>query len=244
MAPRVPAPSSHPGLGITRVRPAYVQVADQLRRLVVTGALQVGDRLPGEHELAQRFGVSRSTVREALRSLASQGLVHTSRGPAGGTYVSQVEVCGVSEFLETSLGLLAGGPDVTVVQMLEARDVLEVPAARMAARRREAHHLESMREAILREKATRGREDRFSEHRHFHQVVVEASGNVLLGMMNEPVFRVLRAKFLRPSVPDGFWEVVDSDHDSLLEAVRDQDSEAAGLLMARHLAALREAYVE
>lgn len=231
-------------LGITRIRPAYQQVADQLRDLVLTGTLRVGDRLPGEHELAARFGVSRPTVREALRALASQGLVHTERGPSGGTFVSLIEVDGVSEFIETSLGLLTAGPDVTVARMLEARDVLEVPAARFAALRRELHHLVEMREAIEREKRTRGRDDRFSEHRHFHQVVVEASGNVLLGMMNEPVFRVLRAQFLRPTVPDGFWERVDCDHGALLQAVEDRDPDAAGELMSQHLVTLRDAYVD
>lgn len=231
-------------LGITRVRPAYQQVADQLRELVLTGALRVGDRLPGEHDLAARFGVSRPTVREALRALSSQGLVHTERGPAGGTFVSQLEVGGVSEFLETSLGLLTAGPDVCVVDMLEARDVLEVPAARMAAQRRRELHLRELQEAIEREKVSRARGDRFSEHRHFHQVVVAASGNALLGMMNEPVFRVLRARFLRPTVPEGFWEQVDHDHARLLEAIRDRDPDTAGDLMGAHLVALRDAYVD
>lgn len=237
-------PSSTPSLAISRVRPAYQQVADQLRELVTTGALRAGDRLPGEHELAQRFGVSRPTVREALRVLASQQLVHTERGASGGTFVSRVEVSGVSDFLETTLGLLTDGADVSVRQMLEARDVLEVPAARLAAMRRDDEHLAEMEEAITREKVMRGRHDRFAEHRHFHQVVVEASGNVLLGMMNEPLFRVLQSQFLRPSVPDGFWSRVDHDHGLLLEAIRDRDADAAGELMAEHLVALRDAYVD
>lgn len=238
-----PAPGQA-GWGLTRVRPAYQQVADQLRELVLTGVLQAGDRLPTEYELAARFGVSRSTVREALRVLASQQLVQTTRGPTGGTFVARVELDGVSDFLEASLGLLSGGPDVTVQQMLEARDVLEVPAARMAALRRGEEDLVSLREAIVRETASRGRQDRFTEHRHFHQVVVQASGNVLLGMMNEPLFRVLRAQFLRPTVPEGFWCRVDHDHEALLTAIGDRDPGTAGELMAEHLVALRDAYVD
>lgn len=64
---------------VSRIKPAYAQVAAQLRDLVVTGKLGPGDQLPAENELAAGFGVSRSTVREALRSLAAQDLVHTTR---------------------------------------------------------------------------------------------------------------------------------------------------------------------
>nr|WP_239455633.1 FadR/GntR family transcriptional regulator [Nocardioides gilvus] len=231
-------------LSVSRVRPAYQQVADQLRQLILEGRLCVGDRLPSEGELASQFGVSRSTVREALRALASRDLIHTTRGPTGGTFVSQVKVEKISDYLETSIGRLSGDKGVTVQEMLEARDVLEVPAARLAADRRQACHLEAMRAAIEREVATRGRNDRFAEHRDFHQVIVEASGNVLLGMMNEPVFRVLQAKFLRPTVPEGFWATVDHDHGALLTAIGDRDAVAAGQLMADHLVALRDAYTE
>lgn len=59
-------------LSVSRIQPAYAQVASQLRDLIVTGQIRTGDHLPNEAELATIFGVSRSTVREALRSLAAQ----------------------------------------------------------------------------------------------------------------------------------------------------------------------------
>jgi GntR family transcriptional repressor for pyruvate dehydrogenase complex len=70
-------------LGIQPVKTAYQQVADQLRSLILGGDLSPGDRLPPESELIELFGVSRGTVREALRALASQGLITTSRGATG-----------------------------------------------------------------------------------------------------------------------------------------------------------------
>ncbi len=229
---------------VNRVRPAYQQVADQLRDLVLAGTLSAGDRLPPENELGAQFGVSRSTVREALRVLASRDLIHTTRGTTGGTFVSQIRVEKVSDYLETSIGLMSGSDRVTVLDMLEAREVLEVPAAKMAAGRREQSHLSAMRDAIDREVAMRGRRDRFDQHRTFHQIIVEASGNVLLGMMNEPVFRVLQAKFLKPDVPSSFWNTVDHDHEELLTAISDQDESAAAQLMADHLVSLRHAYTD
>ena len=231
-------------LSVSRVRTAYQQVADQVRELILTGALAAGDRLPPEPDLAAQFGVSRSTIREALRVLASRDLIHTTRGTTGGTFVSRVNAAQVSDYLETSIGLMSGSDSVTVAEMLEAREMLEVPSARLAAVRRAEHHLKALREAVERETRTRGRDGRFREHRTFHAIIVEASGNRLLRMVAEPVFRVLQAKFLSPDVPDEFWANVDHDHEEILAAIEDRDGEAAAAAMQRHLTALRGAYTE
>lgn len=231
-------------LGVSRVRPAYQQVADQLLDLILSGQLASGDRLPPESDLAASFGVSRSTVREALRVLASRDLIHTTRGTTGGTFVRRVEVEQVSDYLETSIGLMSGASALGLDDLLEARDVLEVPAARLAAARRGDHHVDQLREAIERETRTRGRSLKFREHRNFHVIVAAASGNGLLEMMTEPVFRVLQTKFLDPDVPQRFWDQVDHDHDAIAEAIAAGDPEAAATAMHDHLGRLRTAYRE
>ncbi len=236
--------TSRDGLPVSRVKPAYQQVADQLRQLILDGSLSSGDRLPPEAELAANFGVSRSTVREALRVLASRDLIRTTRGTTGGTFVSQVQFEQVSDYLETSLGLMFGSERVSVDEMLETRDALEVPAARLAATRRQEHHLVNLREAIDREVLSRGRGARFAEHRTFHQVILEASGNSLLAMVTEPVFRVMQAKFLSPNVPASFWTEVDHDHELILTAIAEGDAEAAAAAMSTHLRALRGVYTD
>jgi DNA-binding FadR family transcriptional regulator len=230
------------GLAVTRVRPAYQQVADQLLELILNGSLSAGDRLPSEAELSTVFGVSRSTVREALRALTSRDLVETARGTAGGTFVRKVELGQVSDYLQTSLGLMTGAEGITVADMLEAREILEVPAARLAAERREEHHLEAMREAVDREKQTRGRGLKFEEHRNFHTLVLQSSANSLLELMTQPVFRVLQTKFLDPDVDPRFWTTVDHDHEAILGAIADQDPGAAADAMHEHLVRLRETY--
>lgn len=235
-------PPDNGPLGVSRVRPAYQQVADQLLDLILSGQLAAGHRLPSEAELASSFGVSRSTVREALRSLASRDLVHTTRGTTGGTFVRKVEVGQVREYLEMSIGLMSGADEISVAEMLEAREVLEIPAARMAAVRREDAHVDQLWEAIDRETRSRGRGMKFQEHRHFHGVVVWAAGNALLELMTEPVFRVLQTKFLDPEVPPSFWAVVDDDHRAITVAIRDQDGDAAAAALHDHLARLRQVY--
>jgi GntR family transcriptional repressor for pyruvate dehydrogenase complex len=230
------------GLTVSKVLPAYQQVANQLRALVLEGRLAPGDQLPNEAELSVHFGVSRSTVREALRILASRDLVETSRGVTGGTFVSQINSDKVRDYLETSLGLMTGAEAVSVRDMLEAREVLEVPAARLAAERAEESAIEALCKAVEREKESRGRGPKFEEHRNFHTLVVQAAGNELLSLMNEPIFLVLRARFLRTDVRPDFWGHVDEDHEEILRRIADGNVDAAGEAMRAHLRRLRPLY--
>src|SRR5262245_36778413 len=75
-------------LPVIKLRPAYLQVSEQLRELVLSGWLKAGERLPSEPELAAQFGTSRSTVREAIRILAADGLLTTVRGVNGGSFAT------------------------------------------------------------------------------------------------------------------------------------------------------------
>ena len=228
---------------VRRVRTAYQQVADQLLSLVLDGTLAAGDKLPPEGDLSAMFGVSRSTVREALRSLASRDLIHTVRGTSGGTFVSRVQVEEVSGYLETTFGLMSGSADIDVCQMLEARELLEVPAVRLAAVRRDPEHLTALRDAVERDSQARDRGEKFRDHRHFHAVIAAASANPFLELMSEPVFRVLRARFLKPDIPPEFWYDVDRDHVEIVRLVEAGDADGAAEVMRRHLRAIRAGYV-
>ena len=121
---------------VRRVRKAYEQVADQLRELIVTGEIRPAQKLPNEATLARDFGVSRATIREALRVLATQHLIRTSKGTAGGSFVTLPTVDHISDFLSANISLLGQTENVSLDEFLELRELLEVPAARLAARRR------------------------------------------------------------------------------------------------------------
>jgi GntR family transcriptional repressor for pyruvate dehydrogenase complex len=227
---------------VSRIQPAYQQVADQLRALIMAGTLAPGDRLPVEAELSASFGVSRSTVREALRVLGSQGLVRTARGVTGGTFVSETDPDAISDYLETRLGLLTGHDIITSAELLEARHLLEVPAARLAAQRRTQEHIDAMRLAIELEKAESERGARFTQHKQFHSVLLEAAGNRLLDVMTVPVFRVIRARFTHDSPSGAFWHEVDEDHAEILERIEREDADGAARAMDEHLERLRAIY--
>ncbi|MEU8250598.1 FadR/GntR family transcriptional regulator [Nonomuraea sp. NPDC048916] len=226
-------------LPVSRIRPAYQQMAEQLRDLVIGGGLAPGDRLPAEGELAGMFGVSRSTAREALGLLATRGLI--TMGP-GGSFVNQMEPSQVSDYLETSLGLMSGPDGISMAAMLEAREILEIPAARLAAGRRDEHHLALLRAALERGAHSHGREAKFKEHQHFHKLIVAAAGNDLLNVMTEPVFKVLETRFVRPDIPGSFWPEVDGEHVEILRHIERGEGDLAADAMRRHLGALRGVY--
>lgn len=220
--------------------PAYRQVAEELRRRILAREMVPGDRLPIEGDLAESFGVSRSTVREALRSLASQNLVHTTRGVAGGTFISHPAPDLVSSSLATGLGLLTSARELSVGDLLEARELLEVPAASFAAQRRTESQLADLVAVI-----PRGSVDlspTFETTRSFHALVLEAANNRLLEVMTGPVFEVLQTRFLRDQAPASFWKRVHREHRTIARAIGEGDSADAAAEMKLHLEHLRSTY--
>ncbi len=230
-------------LTVRRIRPAYEQVAEQLRELVLSGKIGPGDRLPVEGLLSAEFGVSRSTVREAIRLLSSQSLVHTTRGPTGGTFVSQADPEAIRQYLQTSIGLLSGNDGISVTDLLEVREALEVPATRLAAQRRTEQHLTAMRDTIAREREQNGRGERFEQNQLFHAQILEAAGNRLLAVVTDPVYTVIAARFLKEE-PRPFYAKVNHEHAEILDCIERGDADGAGERMAAHLVALRGVYVD
>ncbi len=228
-------------LDVKPIQPAYQQVADQVRSLVVSGELAPDSRLPNEGELATIFGVSRSTVREALRLLASQGLITTTRGVNGGSFVAYPETEHITQYLETSLGLLTSVDQVSVDDLIEVRAMLEVPAAGLAAERRTPGDLAHLRTMLNKEQGSTD-VNTFDKPRHFHQALVEAAGNPLLPVLARPLFVTIRMRFVREEAPAEFWHSVASDHEEIYDLVESGDAEAAAERMRAHLASIASTY--
>jgi DNA-binding FadR family transcriptional regulator len=224
------------------VRKAYEQVADQLRALIVSGTLAPGERLPIESALARDFGVSRATIREALRVLAAQGLVRTAKGPAGGSFVTLPTVDHISSFVEANVGLLTETRHVTLEELLEARELVEVPAARLAAARRSEADLERLRATVPADDLELGNIDEFAYNAEFHSCVLEASRNTLLTVSAQPIFTVLQTHLARSTLPRSFHTSIHAHHERILEAVEAEDAEGAAAEMRDHLGFLRPYY--
>lgn len=220
-------------------RIAYLGVADQLRERILAGKLVAGDRLPSEAELCGQFGVSRSTIREALRILSSRHLLTTSRGVGGGSQVAQIDHDDVSQMLQDFIILLTQSEGISLAELLEARDLMEVPATRLAASRRTEAQLARLRATIP---ETDDPADVVDLNRRFHHVLLELAGNRLLTVLTEPMFRAVQTRFVRNTAILAMRAEITADHVAIVEAVEAGDAERAGHEMAGHLRRLRSAY--
>lgn len=240
--PRTPAGHGFTPVRVQRVRKAYEQVADQLRDLIVGGDVPPGHRLPNEAALGDQFGVSRATVREALRILTTQSLIRTSKGAAGGSFVILPTADHISDFLSSNISLLSHSETVSLDEFLELRELLEVPAARLAARRNTGDLEERLGTAIPERPLDLGTDEQFIYNKDFHSTLVHGSGNTLLAIAAQPIFSVLQTNLKRSTLGRRFHQQVNDDHHKIAQAVATGDEDVAAEEMRRHLAFLRPAY--
>lgn len=160
---------------------AASQIADRLQQAILDGRLKVDERLPTEEELAATFGVSRPTVREALKRLAARHLIRSRRGPAGGTFVTGPTSDDVAQSLGTAVTLLMATGGVTLDEMATARLEMEAICCRLAAANRRDEHLAAMRtELELQKNPKISDQDFCASDVRFHRAIIEAAGNALL----------------------------------------------------------------
>ena len=220
--------------GSTVRPPAYQLLADELRDEITSGRLQPGERLPPEPELCVRSGVSRSTVREALRLLASQHLIVTTRGVTGGSFVAHPDAEQLSEALSTGLTLLSNSAEVGMADLLELRLALEVPAAGLAAQRRTDANLIEMRGAMF-DPDLDELDTMLAAHAAFHAAIASATGNPLFELVTRPLYHVTYGEEIVENLPGDYWARIDTDHRELLSCVKAGDADAAMAVGRRHL---------
>lgn len=220
---------------LRRVRKSYEQVADQLRDLIVSGQLAQGERLPTETALAHQVGVSRATIRESLRLLAAQGLIRTAKGAGGGSYVTMPSVSHISESLISNIALLTAARDLTLEELIEVRVLLEVPAARLAARRRKLEDVEALRGTIPADNLPLDTHSEFVHNRDFHATLIESCGNALLRIAAQPVFSALQTSLSRTGLGRSFHTSIHAQHRRIADAVEAADEDGAASEMHAHL---------
>jgi DNA-binding FadR family transcriptional regulator len=158
-----------------------VQIAQKLRNAIVEGNLLVDERLPSEKELCDRFSVSRPTVREALKRLAAQNLIRTTRGASGGAFVNRISYNDAYPRHITTSTLLLSMNDITFETACEARFAIEQAIIPLAAQRREPDHLAEMRAEIHRQGQDDLSDTAFcNSDVNFHKAMVQAAGNPVL----------------------------------------------------------------
>src|SRR5216684_3871893 len=228
--------SGQPVYRTVRTSRLYEQIVQQIEDSILKGALRPGDQLPSERELAQRFGVSRTAVREAVKALCEKGLVEAYSGR--GTFITD----GTSQVIRQSLDLMTRiGQQEGSVHLSELRQMLEPQIAALAATRIEEQLLATMREAVVVMDRSLHDPDAYIEaDLDFHLAMAEAVGNPLILSLLDSIVGLLREQRRRIFAVDGGPERGQFHHKQILEAVERHDRDAAREAMRAHLEQVRE----
>jgi GntR family transcriptional repressor for pyruvate dehydrogenase complex len=208
--------------------------AQRILEMIESGKLKLGDKLPGERILASQLGISRSSVREAIRYLEAMGVVDTRVGL--GTYVVNSKPIAT---IASSLSAWLSENRSEVIQVFEVRDPLESQAAALAAARADPEAIAKMEETLDRmaDEIEKGNTEAITElDNRFHYLLGEATGNHLLHQVLESIQDLLmESRHAILSIP-GRPERSLVEHREVLAAVRRSDPKAASDAMRRHLA--------
>ena len=214
----------------------YELIVQQIEESILRGALKPGDQLPAERELAQRFGVSRTAVREAVKALGEKGLVESFSGR--GTFITD----GTSHAIQKSIDLMAkiNQPE-GLAHLAEVRAILEPEIAALAAGRIEEQHLVTMREAYeVMERASHDPDAYIEADLDFHLSLAEAASNPIILSLIDSIVGLLREQRMRIFKVEGGPQRGQFHHKQILDAVERRDSKAARKAMQAHLQQVRE----
>ncbi len=212
---------------------ASIQIISQIRGLILAGKLCPGDRLAPESILAEQFGVSRQTLKEALRTLEYMGLVKIKKGVSGGAYVMEMD----KEIMREVLASFLFFKNLTIQNLSEVRKIVEPYTARVAAERMSEKDLEKIGMLL--------REDRLQVIRYdakdrkidmdFHRSIAGATGNPILELVVDFIETVMMdlKSVIKPST--SFSTIVLEGHKKIYKALRDKNPVKASEEMQNHL---------
>ncbi|MEA2254643.1 MAG: GntR family transcriptional regulator, transcriptional repressor for pyruvate dehydrogenase complex [Solirubrobacteraceae bacterium] len=227
------------------VKTSVDQVRVSILDAIVSGRVRPGDRLPSELEQARGFRVSRTAVRDALRSLNDMGLIKTVRGRGGGSFVNRMEVAPVERNLKEAVELLLHFDAVGLGEILEARRALEGTCARLGARRRPERELAKLTELVERAQGEGLSQEGWLElDVGFHRAVARSAGNRVLTLPLAALHAIVQPRLNEAVLPLLCREEVDEQHRSIYEAIRDGVPEAAAAGVDRHLDYLEGLYAQ
>jgi len=223
-----------------QTRRAFEAVADQIRGQLQSGALQPGDRLPPERELAEQFSLSRNTVREALRSLEMAGVLEFRKGATGGAFVREGQGDAVIAGFADLFRLGAIRP----ADLTEARLIVSVAATRLACQRGTEEDFEALRENFRRSElavAEGNVQERVRINLDFHRLLARTARNPVLVILTDALVEI-HEQLLEVVSPLPDSAVMPSRR-RLLKYLAARDEEKAAAEMETHLKQLQRHYL-
>jgi GntR family transcriptional repressor for pyruvate dehydrogenase complex len=235
-SPKLARAGETPVYKVVRTSRLYEQIVQQIEESVLNGSLKPGDQLPAERELAQRLGVSRTAVREAVKALREKGLVEAYSGR--GTFVTD----GTSQAARQSFDLMVKiGQQEGSPHLAELRLILEPGIAALAAARVKEEDLAAMREAVAVMELSQDDPEAYIEaDLDFHLALAETVANPLILSLIDSIVGLLREQRIKIFNVEGGPQRGQVHHKRILEAMERRDAEMARTAMRAHLEQVRE----
>lgn len=208
----------------------------RIKEMIVSGELSPGDRLPPEKELGERLGVSRSSLREAVKALEVIRVLDVRRGD--GTYVTSLEPRLLLEALSFVVDLHS---DHSVLEIFGVRRILEPAATAMAATRLTGEQVDEIARLVDDTDIDGAIEDLVAHDLAFHQAIVESAGNEYLSRLVESMQSgTQRARVWRGITQHGAAARTIAEHRAIVDALRLHDAELAAALALTHIAGIEQ----
>ena len=208
------------------------EAIEKIRERIVSGAWGAGDRLPRESELAAELGLSRNSLREAVRALSQLRVLEVRQGD--GTYVSSLEPGLLLESTGFVSHLLLGE---TEIELYEVRRILEAAAAALAAGRIDQNERAELAEILDRMRRARTVEELVEADVAFHAVIAQAAGNaVLASLLASLSTRTMRVRLWHGRAADGALDETREEHRRIYDAILAGDAELARAAATAHIA--------
>ncbi len=208
----------------------------KIKAMIVSGTLRAGDRLPKEADLAAELGLSRNSLREAVKALSLVNILDVRQGD--GTYVTSLEP---TLLLEALSFIVDFHRDATVLELLAVRRILEPAATAMATERATEDELEDLRKLLDSLGPDPAVEDLVANDLEFHRKIAVCSGNSVLSSLVESMSApTTRARVWRGLTQTGIGARTVAEHRAIVEAMASRDPEAARSWATVHIAALEQ----
>ena len=214
---------------VRKTRKLPEQIADKLREMIIQESMKTGSKLPAEAELMTRFGVSRSTVREAVKILQTEHIVDIRQGQ--GTFL-----CAMPGLKHDPLGLRFADQEELIAQLLETRLLVEPSVAALAAQRREISHLQQMRTLLDKmDNAYLHGEDYTPYDFEFHTLIAQCSGNDVIQRLLPTIHESIQAGYHHTQRVEGSYQRASQCHLDMYRGIMEHDSERARQAAQRHM---------
>jgi len=232
----MPANSGEINFGILQKDALSEKIVERLLNLIREKQLRPGDRLPPERELAPMMGVSRPSLREALRALSVMKVVENRQG--SGTYITSLQ----PELFVNHLDFIFTVNDATFLELFEVRKIVEVGLVALAAKSITDEELARLEECLQQSTASVDRPEVFLQtDLELHSLIIEAARNRTLELFMKSITQINIASRRRTNDLPEVRRRTLQDHQAIVAALQAHDSERAAIAMRNHLAHVEEA---